>query len=216
MLDLIILAIIAIVIISKLLSILGRSDDDFAEKNNKMDPIIEQLYKKNAASREKVDIEIVSAIEAGLPQNIRDVFDSIRKKEPTFNADAFLKGAKAAFNIIIQAFAKNDKETLKNLLAPSVFKDFANAIDARIAQKQVLEKMVVGINEIEITDADLSEDTATIAVKITSDQVTALKDYLGNVLDGNSSTVVTNQDLWIFTRNLRKDKVWFLTNTNST
>ncbi|CAG7594132.1 MAG: Tim44/TimA family putative adaptor protein [Candidatus Midichloria sp.] len=215
MLDLIILAIIAIVIISKLLSILGRSDDDFAE-NNKMDPIIEQLYKKNAASREKVDIEIVSAIEAGLPQNIRDVFDSIRKKEPTFNADAFLKGAKAAFNIIIQAFAKNDKETLKNLLAPSVFKDFANAIDARIAKKQVLEKMVVGINEIEITDADLSEDTATIAVKITSDQVTALKDYLGNVLDGNSSTVVTNQDLWIFTRNLRKDKVWFLTNTNST
>lgn len=215
MLDLIILAIIAIVIISKLFSILGRSDDDFA-KNNKMDPIIEQLYKKNAASREKVDIEIVSAIEAGLPQNIRDVFDNIRKKEPTFNADTFLKGAKAAFNIIIQAFAKNDKETLKNLLAPSVFKDFANAIDARIAQKQVLEKMVVGINEIEITDADLSGDTATIAVKITSDQVTALKDYLGNVLDGNSSIVVINQDSWIFTRNLRKDKVWFLTNTNST
>ncbi|AEI88678.1 MAG: Uncharacterized protein conserved in bacteria [Candidatus Midichloria mitochondrii] len=215
MLDLIILAIVAVVIISKLFSILGRSDDDFAE-NNKMDPIIEQLYKKNAASREKVDIEIVSAIEAGLPQNIRDVFDNIRKKEPSFNADTFLKGAKAAFNIIIQAFAKNDKETLKNLLAPSVFKDFVSAIDARIAQKQVLEKMVVGINEIEITDADLSGDTATIAVKITSDQVTALKDYLGNVLDGNSSTAVTNQDLWIFTRNLRKDKVWFLTNTNST
>ncbi|CAK6549755.1 MAG: hypothetical protein IRD7MM_03850 [Candidatus Midichloria mitochondrii] len=215
MLDLIILAIVAVVIISKLFSILGRSDDDFAE-NNKMDPIIEQLYKKNAASREKVDIEIVSAIEAGLPQNIRDVFDNIRKKEPSFNADTFLKGAKAAFNIIIQAFAKNDKETLKNLLAPSVFKDFVSAIDARIAQKQVLEKMVVGINEIEITDADLSGDTATIAVKITSDQVTALKDYLGNVLDGNSSIAVTNQDLWIFTRNLRKDKVWFLTNTNST
>ncbi|MDJ1257765.1 MAG: Tim44/TimA family putative adaptor protein [Candidatus Midichloria sp.] len=215
MLDLIILAIIAIVIISKLFSILGRSDDDFAE-NNKMDPIIKQLYKKNAASREKVDIEIVSAIEAGLPQNIRDVFDNIRKKEPAFNADTFLKGAKAAFNIIIQAFAKNDKETLKNLLALSVFKDFANAIDARIAQNQVLEKMVVGINAIEITAADLSGDTATIAVKITSDQVTALKDYLGHVLDGNSNTVVTNQDSWVFTRNLRKDKVWFLTNTNST
>lgn len=215
MLDLIILAIIAIVIISKLFSILGGNDDDLSE-SNKIDPLIKQLYKKNTTSQEKVDIEIVSAIEAGLPQNIRDVFDNIRKKEPLFNADMFLKGAKAAFNVIIQAFAKNDKETLKNLLAPSVFKDFSTAIDARIAQKQVLEKMVVGVNEIEITNAGLSGDIATIVVKITSDQVTALKDYLGSVLDGDPNIIITNQDLWIFTRNLKKDKVWFLTSTNAT
>ncbi|WHQ46742.1 MAG: Tim44/TimA family putative adaptor protein [Candidatus Midichloria sp.] len=215
MLDLIILAIIAIVIISKLFSILGGNDDDLSE-SNKIDPLIKQLYKKNTTSQEKVDIEIVSAIEAGLPQNIRDVFDNIRKKEPLFNADMFLKGAKAAFNVIIQAFAKNDKETLKNLLAPSVFKDFSTAIDARIAQKQVLEKIVVGVNEIEITNAGLSGDIATIVVKITSDQVTALKDYLGSVLDGDPNIIITNQDLWIFTRNLKKDKVWFLTSTNAT
>lgn len=214
MLDIIILAIIAIFIISKLFSILGKTDEDLND-NSKMDPIIAQFYQKSNKQHKKVDIEIVSAIEAGLSQEIRDVFDKIRKIEPSFNADSFLKGVKAAFNMIISAFAENNKDILKNLLSPEVFKDFASAIDARIAQKQNLHKIVVGINEVEIVDAKLSGDVATILVKIVSDQVTVLKDYLGNILDGSPNLVVTNKDLWFFTRNLKKDKVWFLTNTNA-
>jgi len=211
MIDLIILAIIAVVIISKLFNILGKTDEDFSSGQKKIDPIVEQLYKKNNIHEDKVDIEIVSAFEAGLPQHIRDVFDSIRKHDTSFNADHFLKGVKAAFNIIIQAFAKNDKESLKNLLAPSVFNDFSNAIDARIAKKQNLEKVIVGINEVNIVGAEISGDIATISVKIISDQITVLKDYLGNVLDGNAEMIVVNNDLWVFTRNLKKDKLWFLT-----
>ena len=214
MLDIIILAIIAVFIISKLLSILGKTDEDLND-NSKIDPIISQFYQKNSPTKEKVDIEIVSAVEAALSQDIRDDFDKIRRIDNSFNAESFLNGAKAAFNMIISAFANDDKDTLKNLLSPSVFKDFANAIDSRVAIKQKLSKVIIGINEIEITNAMLSGDIASISVKIVSDQVTILKDYLGNVLDGNPNLVVTNKDLWVFTRNLKKDRVWFLTNTNA-
>ena len=214
MLDLIFLAIIALAIASKLFKLLGKTDDEFIIRRDQK--LREAKNSKSQSSNKfKADIDIVSAAEAALPQNIRDVFDKIRKIDPDFHVDQFYVGAKSAFNMIIKAFADNDKETLKKLLSTNVYKNFTSSIDSRIANKHSLDKSVVGINNLEVIEASLSGSIATVVVDIVSDQITVLKDHLGNTLDGNKDMVVTNQDTWTFTRNVQKDKIWLLTETRA-
>ena len=54
----------------------------------------------------------------------------------------------------------------------------------------------------------------TIKVHIVSDQINVLKDHDGNIIEGSTSMVVNNNDLWTFSRNIQKDKIWFLVGTN--
>ena len=49
---------------------------------------------------------------------------------PRFDPDQFLQGARAAFAMIVEAYAKGDKAALRPLLADEVFAQFAGAIDA--------------------------------------------------------------------------------------
>ena len=211
MLDIIILAALAIFIAIKFFNMLGKDADDTFDAN--IDPLVKQFYKKNA-QQQQADIEIVSAAEAALPQHIRDVFDNIRRVDANFSADLFIKNAKSAFVMILQAFADGDKQILKKLLSNAMFKDFATNIDARTAQKQTMKKSIIGINNIEVIDAHITDNIATITIQVISDQITVLSDYLGNTLDGNNS-IVTHNDTWAFERNIKRDKVWFLTATNS-
>jgi predicted lipid-binding transport protein (Tim44 family) len=211
MLDLIILAIIAFMIGSKLFKMLGKTDDDLPRRSDNSDVFAK--HSKPKVDKFKAEIDIVSAAEAALPQTVRDTFDKIRKIDPSFSVDRFYTGAKAAFNMIINAFVTNDKDTLKHLLSSEVYKSFIHSIDARIAQKQTLERSILGINSMEVTEASISGAVATITVHITSDQISILKDHLGNALDGNKDMIIVVNDLWTFSRNLQKDNVWLLVGT---
>ena len=50
---------------------------------------------------------------------------------PDFDPEHFLTGAKAAYEMIVTAFAEGDRATLKNLLAPDVYEGFVAAIAER-------------------------------------------------------------------------------------
>ena len=52
------------------------------------------------------------------------------KKVGSFDHKIFLEGAKKAFEIIITAFNKGDKKTLKNLVSKDVYAAFETAIDS--------------------------------------------------------------------------------------
>ncbi len=51
--------------------------------------------------------------------------DAVAASDPNFDGKAFLNGARRAYELIVTAFAKGDRETLKPLLSQDVFDGFS-------------------------------------------------------------------------------------------
>ena len=74
---------------------------------------------------------------------------------PRFDPDQFLQGARAAFAMIVEAYAKGDKAALRPLLADEVFAQFAGAIDAREQAGRTLSTELVATRAAELVDAGM-------------------------------------------------------------
>ncbi len=132
---------------------------------------------------------------------------------------AFLKGAKAAFEIILQSYAKGDKKSLKPLLVEDVFNAFAQGIENRLSQKETLTIKIQSLTA-EITEAVLNEKTreARITVQFDSDQLHTTEKP--NPLDANiplkNQEALTLTDIWTFARTLQDPNPnWVLVKTAS-
>jgi predicted lipid-binding transport protein (Tim44 family) len=140
--------------------------------------------------------------------------EAIAKADPAFEPDGFLKGAKMAFEMIVTAFAKGDVKTLKSLLAPHVYKDFASSIESRNKEGQTLISQLVGFERVSIYAANLNGSEANVTVRFESEQVNGLKDKAGNVIDGDPSRPEKVVDIWTFMRDVRaRDPNWLLIET---
>ncbi|MBF0268088.1 MAG: Tim44 domain-containing protein [Alphaproteobacteria bacterium] len=155
-----------------------------------------------------IDFEAFGAAGLGL--------EAIHKADPSFDPKSFLEGAKGAFDMIVTAYAKGDGKTLKTLLAPHVFKDFSSAIEARAKEGQTLVSELVGVISSTVDNARLDGTQAHVTVRFVSEQVNALKDKSGAVIDGDPTKVERVVDIWTFTRDTRsRDPNWFLAETQS-
>jgi predicted lipid-binding transport protein (Tim44 family) len=213
--DLLFLIVVTGLIFSKLFKMLGKNDNDISSKKHTIDPLIAGLYKDCSAPEAKpaVDIEIASASEAALSQDLRDVFDQIRKIDPAFNLDHFYQGAKKAFEMVLKAFTNNDKDTLQHLLNKEVLHKFCEAIKSR--QQQKIENTIVGINSIKVTDATFTGGKAVISVEIASDQINVARDASNKILSGHPTKISTISETWTFERDVKKDNIWSLTSTGA-
>jgi predicted lipid-binding transport protein (Tim44 family) len=140
----------------------------------------------------------------------------IHQADPGFDEAGFVGGARAAFEMIVTAFAKGDLDQLRPLLADEVFANFKAAIDARKANGEVLETTLIGITSAELIDADVAGSTAKVTVRFVSEQANVTKSADGTVVDGDANQIVTITDLWSFARDLQSgDPNWALVETRS-
>tara|TARA_B100000959_G_scaffold79366_1_gene84526 strand:- start:1858 stop:2580 length:723 start_codon:yes stop_codon:yes gene_type:complete len=140
----------------------------------------------------------------------------IQAANKNFDADDFLQGASAAFEMIIETFAAGDKSTLRPLLSDDVYDDFTSAIKAREDSGEILENSLVGLKKVEILEAGLDGRIATLTVKFVSEQISVTCDAKGEVIDGDPEHIVQMIDIWTFSRNLRsRDPNWTLVETRS-
>lgn len=158
---------------------------------------------------EPADAEIADTpLAAGLTQ--------VKLADRAFDKDQFLAGARAAFEMVVAAFAAGDTKSLRPLLANDVYDDFAGAIKEREEAKQNLETTLIGITTAEIIEADLRQKTAFITVKFVSEQVNVTRDSEGRIVDGDPNHVAKVTDIWTFARNTRsRDPNWALVATRS-
>jgi predicted lipid-binding transport protein (Tim44 family) len=214
--DILLFAVLALFLVLKLGSVLGRRGND---ENRHADPYRisgrqpppQDTNVVTMPERKKLTPEELSSmdpLEAGLAQ--------IKAADPSFREKEFVKGARAAFEAILEAFAKCDLGMLKTLLDKSVYENFANAIEERRKAKQELETTIVGIEQSEIVKAEMDGDIAHVTVKFVTEQVNALKDAAGEIVDGDAANVVKVTDLWTFSRNVRSSNPnWLLVATSS-
>ncbi|WP_230531708.1 Tim44/TimA family putative adaptor protein [Microvirga roseola] len=142
--------------------------------------------------------------------------DTIARAEPSFDAADFLEGAKAAYEMIVTAFAQGDRKTLKDLLSKEVYEGFERAITEREQRGEKVETAFVSIDKAELAGAEVHGKMGQVVVRFQSKLITATRDASGNVVDGSPDAVVDVTDVWTFARQLgSRDPNWLLVATEA-
>jgi predicted lipid-binding transport protein (Tim44 family) len=123
---------------------------------------------------------------------------AIERADPAFEASYFLQGARAAYELIVNAFAKGDRAALRGLLTPRVYDSYDAAISAR-EENGGAGPELVRLRGAEIVDAELRGETARVTVKFEAE----LAEGAHGVRDA--------RERWTFERNVRShDPNWSL------
>ena len=190
-LDIILLAIIAGFIILRLRGILGRRTGH--EKKD-----FGNLFGKKATQ---------SASEKKVVNLSSGKLDHLAKER-------FIKGAKAAYEMIITSFAKGDKKALKPLLNKKIFQNFSDEIDHRKKENLKSELTFVGVKSAEIKNFEKKDNIYIFTVNFVSEIITCKKDKNNKVIEGNPDIIKTVKDVWKFSKNMwSSNPNWYLVET---
>ncbi len=223
--DLILLALIAVFIFLRLRSVLGSKDGNEENRNHRdmfdNDPLDDDIAPDNdnvihlpGANNDNNAPSPVNEIEPVGP--VQQALADIMAADSSFDQHGFVEGARGAFEMILTAFANDDRETLKNLLTEEVYQNFEQALEARKAAGETLETTLIGIKSIEITDAALEDKMAEVTLRIVSEQVNVTKDAEGAEVDGDSNYIDTITDIWTFERDVSsRSPNWYLKATQT-
>jgi predicted lipid-binding transport protein (Tim44 family) len=142
--------------------------------------------------------------------------DAVAREDTSFDAKHFVTGARAAYEMIVLAYAQGDRRTLKNLLSREVCEGFEAAIRERESKGETVETRFVAIDRSDITAAELRGRMAQITLRFVSQLISVTRDRSQNVIDGNPEKVTDVTDVWTFARDLSsRDPNWKLVATEA-
>ena len=167
--DIIVFAAIAVFIIYRLRSVLGK-------RTGFQKTIVTENPEKPKTKEENTI--------PSLKEN-EQKFELVYKNVQDFDHKVFLDGAKKVFEIIITAFNNGDKKTLKPLVSKDVYAAFVSAIDSgsNNPNSQFYSLIIDGID-----DAKVENGKIIIGVNFISEQI----------LSDNEEDIVKNKDTWVF------------------
>ncbi len=224
MIDVVIFAVIAAVLVFKLWSKLGKNSDDldfmggggFAHDGKMPGEVKPKVKPKAVSDATFTEIKSDGSLSYAEYGNAAKGLEAIKMVDPYFDPKIFLQGAEAAFEMILGYFAEGNKKGLKSLLGEDIYKSFVAVIDQRKAKGEHLTDTLIGIDKIKIVDAVCAKNTGTITVSIHSQQVHTLRDKDGNIIEGDEQTSQHRIDIWVFERKLKsKDPNWLLMGADS-
>jgi len=233
--------VLAVVVFLKLRSVLGRrtgheqtryerakTQQEAAQRNGKLsgqDKVVtlprrerEELEPRAVEAPQQVRAEVedrVKGLAAGNSGIANGLVDIVRADE-TFDPDTFLKGAKAAYELIVTAFAEGNRKTLKSLLSREVYEGFAGAITEREGRGEQVDQSFVGIKATDVVEAELKNGLAQVTVKFLSELISATRDKSGEVINGDPKRIKEVTDIWTFAREVAsRDPNWRLIATQA-
>ena len=214
-------AVVAVVLFVRLRSVLGKRTGN--ERPRRFQPFQRSGPTPQARQGEVVTLPQRPGLfrpEAGTidpaAQPLATGIEQIKAADPHFDEEAFLGGARVAFEMIVEAYAKDDTATLKPLLAPPVYENFAAAIRNREQTGERLETRIEAVRKVELIEASLNGRMAVVTVKFTTEQTNVTRDKDGLVLDGAPDEPHEVVDIWVFARDTRSgDPNWQLVATRT-
>jgi predicted lipid-binding transport protein (Tim44 family) len=137
---------------------------------------------------------------------------AIKAKDPAFDVTRFLQGAKGAYEMTVKAFAAGDRATLRNLLAPGVMASFDTAIASREAEGRTETVEFLHAPRADFEKADVvGDDLARVTVRFLAEFRSRTKGPEGEAVDDRRTA-----ELWTFERHLKsRDPNWTLVHVDA-
>ena len=202
--QLLVLAGIAIFLILKLRGVLGTRDG--FEGQSQPAPL--------PSGKARRDFEV---IEGGPDRDITDhapegsdsakALAAMKLVEPSFSVSGFLQGARGAYEMILTSFAKGEMDKIRPFLAPDVEQSFEAVLADRKARGLTVSSDFIGLRELALQSAqcDRSDNTAEITVRFVGELVSVTRDNAGQVIEGDPKSARKQRDIWTFERKMGAD-----------
>jgi predicted lipid-binding transport protein (Tim44 family) len=217
-LDIILLAAVAGFIFLRLRSVLGRrmGHEQSPPEERERPAIKDDKSSDNDDNVVTIDGKGKPSFESPFAETeLSRTLTKIRQIDKSFDQTTFANGAQAAYEAIVVAFARGDRDTLKELLADDVYNNFEASIQDREDQEFVMSTDIVSIHSADIIDATLENKDAEVTVKFDAEMISMTKDEDGMVVAGDPQPHRV-QELWTFARNLKsRNPNWLLITTRS-
>ena len=218
--------VIAVVIFWRLRSVLGTRTgnekppfDPFAGRKAEIEPppagdnVVTLPREGRPDPRDAVFARIDEAVPAG---SINTGLKAIASADRNFDLDGFMGGARAAYEMIVSAFAAGDRATLKPLLSREVFDGFSGVITEREGRGEKIDFTFVGIDKADVADAGVEGGIAQLTVRFSSQLISVTRGRDGSVVEGDPQKVAEVTDVWTFAREIRSsDPNWKLVATDA-
>jgi len=211
LIELIILAGIAVFLFLRLRSVLGTRE---GFEKPRMQP-------KNDAP--KRDFKV---IDGGEDKDITDNVDKnsksaealklIKSEDEKFTVNEFLSGARSAYEWILMSFEKNEIDEIRELLSEEVAEAFDAVVDQRVSQGLTIEAEFIGIREMKLVEATYSSNTKTaeISVSFVGEMTSVVKNSSGEIVEGDSKQIKRQKDTWTFSKDIKSSNPnWLLVAT---
>lgn len=205
--QLLILAGIAVFLILRLRSVLG-TRDGYEQK-----PLPRQGTEPEVAAKPRFEV-----IEGGPDTDITDhvpegsdmakALGRMKTTDPEFSVDEFLQGARGAYEMILMAFESSDLDPILPFLSRDVFNSFDEVVQLREKEGLRVDATFVGLRELSIVDAVFDENTkeGEITIKFVGELTSVVrKSDSGEVVEGDPNEIKRQKDVWTFARDMSSD-----------
>ncbi|MDE2474734.1 MAG: Tim44 domain-containing protein, partial [Alphaproteobacteria bacterium] len=184
--DVVLLALLAGFIAFRLYSVLGR------RTGNERTP---DAARSNPQAAAKENVRTLpdrpsgsAATPPGGTSSLSRALLDIKLYDRGFDTEHFMSGARAAYEMVVTAFAHGDRAVLKPLLSPEVFEAFDQAIKQRETKKERVEFTFLSLKSARITSAEMKGQTAELTVAFDSQVMLAGYDPNGALIEGDAKT----------------------------
>jgi predicted lipid-binding transport protein (Tim44 family) len=141
---------------------------------------------------------------------------TVREHDQDFDPRAFTEGAKAAYEMIVTAFASGDLGDVRPYVDRDIMEAFEAAVAERRAAGRAQETSFVGIERAEVVEAERVGDRLELTVDYSSDQIRVTRDANGEVVEGDPNRIDQVRDRWTYARPVgSRDPNWTLIATDA-
>ncbi|HHS94130.1 MAG TPA: Tim44 domain-containing protein [Rhodobacterales bacterium] len=214
--QLLVLAAIAIFLILRLRDVLGTREG--FEK-----PAITRDTSERDARRDKFEV-IDGGPDADITDHVEEgsaaakALAAMKAADPSFNVSDFLAGARGAYEMILMGFEAGDLARIKPFLSEEVYESFASVVEARAKKGLTVDAEFIGVREMKLVDAEFDPATkeGEVTVRFVGEQTSVVRDKAGEIVEGNPKEVKRQKDVWTFARIMGSDNPnWLLVATGA-
>lgn len=160
------------------------------------------------------DHDITDHVPAGSPAAL--ALAGMKRAEPDFNVTEFLSGARQAYEMIVMGFERGELDDLVPLLSREVFATFDDVVQRREREGLRVEASFAGVREVELVNASFDEATreGEVTVRLVGELSSVVRDREGRIVEGDANAVKQQRDIWTFARRMGSDNPnWRLVGT---
>lgn len=204
-LQLLVLAGIAVFLILRLKSVLG-TREGFERPPSQVNRSGDETRRPDFAVIEGgPDHDITDHAEEG--SETARALAAMKRIEPSFSVAEFLQGARGAYEMILMGFERGDLAGIKPFMSQDIYEAFAEVVEAREGQGLTIEADFVGLRELALAEATFDDTTkeAEISVRFVGELTSVVRDNAGEIVEGKPNEIKRQRDVWTFARVMGSD-----------